>query len=109
MVPLFSVLRANGFNDKFISLIAKCVSTTSFSFLINGSPYGFIKPTRGIRQGDPVSPALFVIMFNLIARLLYRAEAEGLIHGIKVSRNSPSFVNLMFVDGLKFFLQGKST
>lgn len=102
---LFSVLRAHGFNEKFIHLIVECVSTTSFSFLINGSPCGFIKPSRGIRQGDPISPTLFVIFFYLIARLLYRAEKEGFIHGIKVSISSPPIAKLIFVDDLTIFCQ----
>ena len=48
-------MRKLGFSEKWISLMMLCVSTVSYSILINGVPTGFIKPTRGIRQGDNLS------------------------------------------------------
>lgn len=62
---LYHILYLLGFNDKFIELIAECVSTPHFSLLLNGSPYGYFSPRRGIRQGDPISPALFTIFSDL--------------------------------------------
>lgn len=100
---LFQILTAHGFCSRFIHLIAQCVGTTSFSFLINGSPFGMLKPSRGLRQGDPISPTLFVLFFDLMARMLHRAELDGHIHGIKVARSSPPVTHLMFADDLTIF------
>jgi hypothetical protein len=60
----------NGFADLWIALIMKCVTTVSYSVLVNGIPHGKIHPTRGIRQGDPLSPYLFLICVEGLSSLL---------------------------------------
>ncbi|KAG8373689.1 hypothetical protein BUALT_Bualt11G0050700 [Buddleja alternifolia] len=105
---LCSILERFGFSKKFVHLIHQCMSTTSFSVLINGSPFGMINPSRGIRQGDPFSPYLFIIYFELLSRMLTRLENLNLINGIKVTRKSPSFTHLMYADDLVIYCQANS-
>jgi mannosylglycoprotein endo-beta-mannosidase len=63
-------LSKHQFSDHFISLLHACISTTSMQVLVNGKPSEFIYPTRGIRQGCPLSPYLFVIAINELSELL---------------------------------------
>lgn len=100
---LILIMAKFGFNSKFTNLILECISTTQYSLLLNGSPYGYFSPGRGLRQGDPMSLALFTIFSYLLSRMLARAEQEGCISGVKVSRLSPKVTHLMYADDLVIY------
>lgn len=67
-------MRKMGFQEKWISLIMMCVTTISYSVLINGEPKGRIVPTRGLRQGDPISPYLFLLCVGGLSVMLRRDD-----------------------------------
>jgi hypothetical protein len=106
ILKIFSCL---GFCPKWIQLIEQCISTVSFSVLLNGSPYGKISHSRGLRQGDPISPFLFLLGSEVLSRLILKEELAGTIHGIKISRNSPHVAHLLFADDLMVFSKGKAS
>lgn len=56
-------------------------SKPSFSILVNGSPAGYFKSSRGLRQGDPLSPFLFIIAVEALGRRISRAREREIIHG----------------------------
>ena len=66
-----------GFSTEWCKLIMVCVTSVQYEVLINGNPHGDIKPTRGIRQGDPLSPYLFVLCTELLVQKLILAEQNG--------------------------------
>ena len=61
-----------GFHSKWVSLIKKCISRVSYSLIVNGERCGFIKPSRGIRQGDPLSLCIFIICLELLSLSLLK-------------------------------------
>jgi hypothetical protein len=66
-----------GFGSKWIRWIHMCISTVRFSVLINGTPAGFFNSSRGIRQGDPLSPLFFLLVMEVLSRLLKKTEGRG--------------------------------
>ncbi len=92
-----------GFSDKWIKWINQCITTTSFSILLNGGSYGFFHLQRGLRQGDPLSPFMFIMGTEVLSRLLLRGENTGQIHGIKAARGCTPITHLMFADDLLLF------
>lgn len=87
-----------GFDRVWIRWIMACVRTVSFSVLLNGNSHGFIRPERGIRQGDPLSPFLFILCAEALVSCLNRSEEEGRLHGIKLTASCPSIHHFLFAD-----------
>ena len=92
------IMRKLGFNERWISLVLMCISTVSYSVLINGEAKGNIVPSRGLRQGDPISPYLFLLCAEGLSAMLRKKEEQGNIKGISVSRGAPQISDLFFVD-----------
>ena len=100
---LEKVMRKLGFNERWINLMMVCAKTVSYSVLVNGEPKGLIRPTRGIRQGDPISPFLFPLCTEGLHSLISKAKREGAIHGFDLSRRSPKLTHLLFADDSLLF------
>ena len=100
---LKAVMVKMGFDEKWINLIMLCVTTVSYSVLVNGEPKGMIHPTRGIRQGDPLSPFLFLLCTEGLNGLINNAVANGDIKGYSLCRNGHRLTHLLFADDSLLF------
>ena len=92
------VLKAFGFDLKFCKLISQLVSTSSLVVLVNGLLQKNSKPSRGLHQGDPLSPILFIILAECIGKHIEKNKKDGRIKGIKPSSKSDPFSHQQFVD-----------
>ena len=87
-----------GFPEMWIERVMCCVSTPSFSIRINGKSYGNIILSRGLRQGDLLSPYLFLLCAEGFSSLLAKVEAENKLHGVSICRRAPSISHLLFAN-----------
>ena len=69
-----------------------CISTVTYSIRINGRPHGHIVPSRGIRQGDPLSPYLFMLCAEGLSALIKKGVDDGRLEGIAVCRGGPNYL-----------------
>uniref|UniRef100_A0A2N9HCI6 Reverse transcriptase domain-containing protein n=1 Tax=Fagus sylvatica TaxID=28930 RepID=A0A2N9HCI6_FAGSY len=100
---LEKIMTQLGFHHKWISLITECISTVSYSILVNGEPHGYIQPSRGLRQGDPLSPYLFLLCAEGLHSLIQKAKMDGDIQGISLCRRGPKITHLFFADDSLLF------
>jgi ribonuclease HI len=91
------ILLSVGFGIKMTDWMMACVSSASFAVLINGEATKFFRSERGLRQGCPLSPYLFILIMEGLSLLLTKNVSEQQISGIKVS-NFINLVHLIFVD-----------
>lgn len=83
-----------------VNVIMQCVSTASMQVLWNGEPTQSLTPSRGIRQGGPLSPYLFVMCMERLYQTIEEAIASNKWKPIRASRNGSFLSNLFFADDI---------
>ena len=91
------------FLDNLIEIIMSCISSVSTSLLCNGGSLEPFKPSRGIRQGDPLSPYIFILCMEFLSQLIQEKCEAKVWCPVKASRSGPSFSHLFFADDLVLF------
>ncbi|KAJ9685133.1 hypothetical protein PVL29_017245 [Vitis rotundifolia] len=97
------VLEKKGFSPRWRKWMRGCLSSVSFAVLVNGNAKGWVKASRGLRQGDPLSPFLFTLVADVLSRMLLRAEERNALEGFRVGRNRTRVSHLQFADDTIFF------
>lgn len=96
---ILATMTKMNFPNLWISYIKACLNSTSFSILVNGRPTDWISPKRGVRQGDPLSPYLFILVAQNLTLMLNFANRHGFIPGFSSSLRY-NFNHLMYADDL---------
>lgn len=100
---LRQVLEAVGFDSHMLDIIMQLVTSVEMRVLWNGEMLDPIRSRRGLRQGDPLAPYLFVLCMDWLSQRIQGAVESGEWKPVKVSRNGPSISHLMFADDLLLF------
>lgn len=106
---LIRILRSCGFDEHFVKLVSSCLNSVEFSLLLNGNISECFKLGRGLRQGDSLSPIIFILGSKVLTRLLLKEEIAGKLHGVKVARNSHAILHLMYTDDLLVMSRASKT
>ena len=96
-------MRKLRFSERWINLMMICVNFVSYSILVNGKPKGLIHPTRGICQGNPLSPFLFLLCIESLHSLIPKANNDGSIRGFSLCRRSLRLTHLLFANNSLLF------
>ena len=99
------MMHALGFADSWVNLIILCVATVEYKIIQERHEIGPIIPERGLRQGNPLSPYIFIICAEGLSVLLQDYEARGRIHGYKMARTALSISHLFFADDSFLFFK----
>jgi hypothetical protein len=95
---LFKVMKKFGFNQEFLSWTGACIASPWIAPLLNGRPTPFFRASRGLRQGFPLSPLLYVIMAETLNRTLEWESINDTIPGIKIAQGVKRINHSQFVD-----------
>jgi hypothetical protein len=95
---LEKIMLKMGFDQRWVDLILACVKIVKYKVRVNTMETNTVIPTRGLRQGDPLSPYLFLLVAEGLSSLLKGSESRGEIQGVRVCRNAPVISHLLFVD-----------
>ncbi|XP_056863970.1 uncharacterized protein LOC108850387 [Raphanus sativus] len=92
-----------GFDAIWVHWVLQCISTVTYSFLVNDSALGQVIPQRGIRQGDPLSPYIFILCGEVLSGLCRAGQDSGELSGVKIGQYCPRVNHLLFADDTMFF------
>ena len=102
---LRDVMIKMGFDGRWVNLMMQCVTSVAYSIRLNGRPRGHIVPSKGLRQGDLISPFLFLFCVEGLSSLLQQATSIGSLHGVAACPQGPRISHLFFADDNIIFCQ----
>ena len=95
---LFAIMEKMGFNNDILNWIQACINSMWISLLVNGNRTKFFQATRGLQQGCPLSPLLYIIMDESLSKKLEYERLEGNLSGLSIVRNIKTINHSQFAD-----------
>jgi hypothetical protein len=102
---LEKMLRKMGFTESWIAMVMRCVTSAHFLVKLNGGLSERFSPSRGLSQGDPIFPYLFLFCVEGFSALLRQAQREQQINGVSFGPRGPTINHLLFADDSVVFLE----
>lgn len=102
---LKEVLLSFGFDARWTQWLCSCISTPNYSILLNGAPSQLFNASWGLRQGDPISPFLFIIAIEGLGRLIKAQIANNCLKGLNLWGSKITLSHQQFVDDIMLFCQ----
>lgn len=96
-----------GFANKWVQWIMESVTSVEFTVYANGEARAKVSPQRGLRQGDPLSPYLFLLVKDVLSKLIHREVNGGNLAGLHINRNCPTLSHIFFADDAMLFLKAE--
>jgi len=100
---LQQIMEKLGFHARWIRIVMACLSSVTYAIRLNDQPCRMITPTRGLRQGDPLSPYLFLLCVEGLLALLHKALLRNELKGVSASARGPQISHLFFADDSLIF------
>lgn len=95
---LIKSFERRGFGEKWIVWIQACITIPTYRVLVNGNWMTRIRPTRGIRQGDPLSPYMFIFLRDILSRQIGQDISDRKLKGIILRKGCPELHHLFFAN-----------
>ena len=105
---LEKVLLRLGFQSSWVQWVMSCVTTVRYSVCLNGVPLESFQPSRGLRQGDPLSLYLFLFVADALSYALQKDVQDNIIEELKISRHAPGISHLLFADDALLFFRANA-
>ncbi|KAK1629097.1 hypothetical protein QYE76_003412 [Lolium multiflorum] len=102
---LESALLKLGFDNHWITRVMACVKSVKYSVRMNGALQQTFSPSRGLRQGDPLSSFLFLFVAEGFSSCFKKEIESGRLHELKITRNAPGISHLLFPDDSLIFFE----
>ncbi|KAJ7962301.1 Ribonuclease H [Quillaja saponaria] len=103
-----NTLELAGLDRQTSSAIMRCITSTNFKIIWNGGTTEEVQASRGIRQGNPLSPYIFVLCMERQGHLIEDKVKQGVWKPFKISKDGPQILHLMFADDLLLFAEAST-